>query len=70
MVTCADSQVRILDGLNVIGKYKSMFLCPILTFMKNFPQFSTDVQQYILLSFNRLFFYSIFLVNLNAAMIA
>lgn len=26
MVTCADSQVRILDGLNVIGKYKSMFL--------------------------------------------
>ncbi|XP_061352439.1 uncharacterized protein LOC133297334 [Gastrolobium bilobum] len=24
MVTCADSQVRILDGLNVIGKYKSL----------------------------------------------
>lgn len=24
MVTCADSQVRILQGLNVIGKYKGM----------------------------------------------
>lgn len=24
MVTCADSQVRILDGLNVIGKYKGL----------------------------------------------
>ncbi|CAJ1974425.1 unnamed protein product [Sphenostylis stenocarpa] len=24
MVSCADSQVRILDGLNVIGKYKSL----------------------------------------------
>lgn len=24
MVTCADSQVRILDGLNVIGKYRGM----------------------------------------------
>lgn len=30
MVTCADSQVRILQGLNVIGKYRGM--CPFISF--------------------------------------
>jgi len=36
MVSCADSQVRILDGLNVIGKYKSMAFCLTPTFIDNF----------------------------------
>lgn len=36
MVSCADSQVRILDGLNVIGKYKSMFFCLTTSFIDIF----------------------------------
>lgn len=38
MVTCADSQVRILHGTNVIGKYKGMwsFLCLLHFFCNAF----------------------------------
>lgn len=33
LVTCADSQVRIIEGLNVIGKYKGTYLILFIHFM-------------------------------------
>lgn len=38
LVSCADSHVKIIDGINVVGKYKGMFLKHFIHFRDNYKK--------------------------------